>query len=94
MSYQSQVENMMRNFEQIDKKPMKKMIKLTTKYLGIEQSLYLNPSQIGHVYDVPEHNEYGSVIPRRTRVGCLTHNNGGFEVIETVEQVIKLIENI
>jgi hypothetical protein len=94
MNYQSQVENMMKNFEQIDKKPMKKMIKLTKKYGGVEEALYLNPSQIGHVYDVPEHEEYGRVVPRRTRIGCLTHNNGGFEVIETVEQVIKLIEQI
>jgi len=73
---------------------MKKMIKLTTKYKGVEEEIYLNPSQIGHVYDIPERVEYGRVVQRRTRIGCLTHNNGGFEVIETVEQVIKLIEQI
>ena len=71
-----------------------KLIKLTTKYLGKEADLYLNPSDIGHIYDVPERIEYNRLIERRTRIGCLTHNNGGFEVIETVEDVINMIEAI
>ena len=71
-----------------------KLIKLTTKYLGKEEDLYLNPSDIGHIYDVPEKIEYNRLIERRTRIGCLTHNNGGFQVIETVEDVINMIEAI
>lgn len=71
-----------------------KLIKLTTKYLGVEEEIYMNPSQIGHVYNVPERVEYGSLKPRRTLIGCLTHNNGGFEVIETVEEVVNMIQNI
>lgn len=71
-----------------------KLIKLTTKYLGVKEDLYLNPSHIGHIYDVPEKMEYNRLKERHTRIGCLTHNNGGFEVLETVEEVVNMIEAI
>ena len=71
-----------------------KLIKLTTKYLGVKADLYLNPSHIGHIYDVPEKMEYNVLKERHTRIGCLTHNNGGFSVMETVEEVVNMIQNI
>jgi len=70
-----------------------KLIKLTTFWLGKEEAVYINPNHIGHIYNVPEKWDYGRVEKRQhTRVGVTTHNNGGFEVLESVEQIIKLIE--
>jgi hypothetical protein len=70
-----------------------KLIKLTTFFRGVEEAVYVNPNHIGHFYNVPEIIEYGRVEKRQhTRVGVTTHNNGGFEVLESVEQIIKLIE--
>ena len=68
-----------------------KLIKLTTFHLNVEEPLYVNPLHIGHMYSVPEKIEY-TKKRQHTRVGITTHNNGGFEVIETLEQIIKLIE--
>ena len=68
-----------------------KMIKLTS----IEDSkpIFINPDFIGHLYEVAEKISYGSVDkPKHTRVGVTTHNNGGFSVIESVEQILKRIE--
>ena len=69
-----------------------KLIKLTTFYLNKKEDLYINPSLIGHMYTVPEKTEYHVTTPEHTRVGVTTHNNGGFEVLESVEEIIKLIE--
>ena len=68
-----------------------KLIKLTTLYGNVEETLYVNPLHIGHMINVPE-NSNNREQPRHTRVGVTTHNNGGFEVLETVEQILKLIE--
>lgn len=68
-----------------------KLIKLTTFYRNVEQPLYVNPLHIGHMYSVPEGTDYMKKR-QHTIVGVTTHNNGGFEVIETLEQIIKLIE--
>jgi hypothetical protein len=43
------------------------------------------------MYSVPEGTDYMKKR-QHTIVGVTTHNNGGFEVIETLEQIIKLIE--
>lgn len=70
-----------------------KLIKLTTFYGGVEEPLYLNPNQIGHMYSYPAEKEYNGIKNQEiTRIGITTHNNGGFEVLESVEQIIKLIE--
>ena len=70
-----------------------KLIKLTTFYDGLEEPLYVNPNHIGHMYHVPAESEYNRLRKREhTRLGITTHNNGGFEVLETPEQIIKLIE--
>lgn len=69
-----------------------KLIKLTTFYRNVEEPLYVNPLHIGHMYNVPESIENYRTKRQHTRVGVTTHNNGGFEVIETLEQINKLIE--
>ena len=69
-----------------------KLIKLTTFYLGVEEPLYVNPNHIGHMYHVPENVENYRTKRQHTRIGITTHNNGGFEVLETPEEIIKLIE--
>ena len=66
------------------------LIKLTMA--NRKEFLYINPNHIGHCYRVPEKTEYSKTIAEHTRVGVTTHNNGGFEVKESPEQIIKLIE--
>jgi hypothetical protein len=68
-----------------------KMIKLTS--LKDSKPVFINPNFIGHLYRVPEKRSYGSVDElEHTTVGVTTHNNGGFRVKETIEQILKLIE--
>ena len=65
-------------------------IKLTSVNAG--ESIYINIEQIGHFYIVPDKMNYGRVeVPKHTRVGVTTHNNGGFSVKETPEKIIQLI---
>jgi hypothetical protein len=45
------------------------------------------------MYLVPVSTDYTNKR-QHTRIGVTTHNNGGFEVIESPEEIIKLIENI
>jgi hypothetical protein len=68
-----------------------KLIKLTTFYLNKKEELYVNPMHIGHMYEVPE-NANNRTKPQHTIVGVTTHNNGGFEVLESTEEIIRLIE--
>jgi len=70
-----------------------KFIKLTTFFRNVEEALYVNPLHIGHMYLVPVSTDYTNKR-QHTRIGVTTHNNGGFEVIESPEEIIKLIENI
>ena len=68
-----------------------KMIKLTSS--KDSKPVFINPDFIGHLYEVPEKVIYGSVSEAAcTVVGVTTHNNGGFRVIESVEQILKRIE--
>jgi hypothetical protein len=68
-----------------------KFIKLTS--LKTSEWVYINPDFIGHLYEVPKKMSYGSVdTEAHTIVGVTTHNNGGFRVIESVEQILKRIE--
>jgi hypothetical protein len=69
-----------------------KLIKLTlVNGLG---NIYINPNHIGHCYRVPGSTKYNKPIECLTRLGVTTHNNGGFEVKETPNQIIKLIEKL
>ena len=56
-----------------------KIIKLTSKRMN--KPVYININYIGDFYEY----EGG------TSVGVTTHNNGGFKVEESVEEVMKLI---
>jgi len=68
-------------------------IRLTS--LKDKKPIYINPSLIGHFYPVPEKREYGTISEEKhTVVGVVTHNNGGFRVIETPARILELLENI
>ena len=67
-----------------------KVIKLTNLD---KKPIYINVDMIGNFYEVAETRSYGSIDkPKHTRIGVTTHNNGGFEVKETPEQIIKLMK--
>ena len=56
--------------------------------------IVVNVAHIGHFYPVDEKVEYGRVTEKEhTRVGVTTHNNGGFSVTETVEEILEMIHN-
>jgi hypothetical protein len=68
-----------------------RLIKLTS--LQDKKPIYINVDTIGHFYEVKEEIKYGRVEKaKHTKVGALTHNNGGFSVIEDVNKILKLIE--
>lgn len=68
-----------------------KIIKLTSS--NDKKPIYINLDMIGHFYDVEETQSNGIVkAPKHTRVGVVTHRNGGFEVVEDSNQIIKLIQ--
>ena len=51
-----------------------------------------NHELLGHYYDVKEKIVYSRVEKKaHTRIGVTTHNNGGFEVIETADKIDKMI---
>jgi hypothetical protein len=65
-------------------------IKLTN--LQDKQPIFINPASIGHVYEVAETFNYGRVDKAaHTVVGTTCHNNGGFKVTETAEQIFAYI---
>ena len=65
-------------------------IKLTN--LQDKQPIFINPAFIGHLFEVAETFNYGRVDKAaHTVVGCTTHNNGGFRVTETAEQIFAYI---
>jgi hypothetical protein len=69
-----------------------KIIKVTS--LDDKKPIYLNVEAIGHFYTVPEKRGYGRIENvEHTRIGVITHNNGGFEITETLEMLIELINN-
>jgi hypothetical protein len=67
-----------------------KFIKVTS--IKDKKPVFINPDFIGHMYRVPEKKSYGTVDEiEHTVVGVTTHNNGGFRVIEDVDQILKQI---
>ena len=61
-----------------------KTIKLTSANDG--GIIYINIQQIGHFY----HNK----TKNNTTVGVTTHNNGGFSVTETADEIQKMIRQL
>lgn len=67
-----------------------KLIKVTSA--ADNKAIYINITQIGHIYEVEAKFEYGRLKKEKhTRMGVTTHNNGGFEVKETTKQIMKMI---
>jgi len=57
--------------------------------------IVVNVAHIGHLYPVDEKVDYGRVTEiAHTIVGVTTHNNGGFKVTETVDEIMKLINKM
>lgn len=71
-----------------------RIIKLTNVYNNKQHTtVYVNIECIGHISEVPDKIEYGKISePAHTVLGVTTHNNGGFKIKETAEEILKLIE--
>ena len=68
-----------------------KMIKVTSNIDG--GSIYINVEHIGHIYEVKDKMVYNSIEKKaHTKIGTVTHNNGGFEVKETVKQILEALK--
>jgi hypothetical protein len=83
-----------------------KLIKVTS--LSTHSPIYINIDMIGDFYEIsamdeleemfrvdnPETKNSSSVSkPKHTRIGVVTHNNGGFNVKESIEEILKLIKD-
>lgn len=71
---------------------MLNFIELTSRRDG--SKIFINPHMIGHVYQELETGNYGPEKEGKrviTVIGMLTHNNGGFKVLESVEDVLHKI---
>jgi len=69
------------------------LIKVTS--LQTKQPIYIREDAIGHFFEIEEEIEYGRVKTKKhTVIGTTTHNNGGFRVTESVDKILKLIEEI
>jgi hypothetical protein len=66
-----------------------KLIKLTL--FNSKTPIYINVEMIGSLSDVEE-NDFNREPKKYTSVGHITHNNGGFKVIESVEEILKLLK--
>lgn len=67
-----------------------KFIKLTSCITSSD--VFINAEMIGHIYSVSK-NPHGTEKVY-TCIGHLTHNNGGFSVQETVEEVLTAIAQV
>lgn len=76
---------------------MKQLIKVTSKFIKVtsikdSKPVFINCDFIGHMYRVPEKKVYGTVDEKEhTVIGVTTHNNGGFKVLETVEEILEIV---
>ena len=70
---------------------MKKFIELTSLD---GRKLYINIDHIGDFSEIEEITfSYGSNSKKWTNVGVTTHNNGGFRVQESAQEILNLINN-
>lgn len=70
-----------------------KLIKLTSRW-SHREPVYINVDYIGHMYRITEQLPYKYESITYTTVGVVTHNNGGFDVKETPEEIIELINQL
>jgi hypothetical protein len=66
-----------------------KTIKVTT--LSDKRSIYINIDMIGHLYEIEE-KDFNREPKKYTVIGTTTHNNGGFKVIESIQEVFNRIK--
>jgi hypothetical protein len=66
-----------------------KTIKVTT--LSDKKSIYINIDMIGHLYEIEE-KDFNREPKKYTVIGTTTHNNGGFKVIESIQEVFNRIK--
>jgi hypothetical protein len=74
---------------------MKGFIKLTN--LKDKQPIYINVDYIVHLYEVKEKRAggYGYVEEEaHTIIGDVAHNNGGFKVVETLEEIFEQLKKL
>jgi hypothetical protein len=64
-------------------------IKVTT--LSDKRSIYINIDMIGHLYEIEE-KDFNREPKKYTVIGTTTHNNGGFKVIESIQEVFNRIK--
>ncbi len=67
-------------------------MKFITLTMKSSDPVRINIGLIGHYFPVVYTDNYRKVNNRYTRVGVLTHNNGGFDVKETPEEIDALIQ--
>jgi hypothetical protein len=67
-----------------------KLIKLTL--FNSKTPIYINVEMIGSLNEVEE-KDFNRKPKKYTSVGHITHNNGGFKVIESIKEIAKLIIN-
>ena len=68
-----------------------KFIKLTSIEGGL---IVVNVEHIGHFYPSKVATVSSSKHKDYTSLGVTTHNNGGFRVTETVDEIMKLINKM
>ena len=66
-----------------------RFIKLTSFYT--KTPIYINVEMIGDLSEVEE-KDFNREPKKYTSIGHLTHNNGGYKVIESVEEILKLLK--
>lgn len=73
---------------------MNNFIEVTSAKDG--KTIYINIHHIGHFYEHIQSGRYSQEVEGRkvTTIGVTTHNNGGFEVLETPKHIFKKIENL
>ena len=69
-----------------------KLIKLTDK--KDLSTIYINIDHIGHFYQIERLNFETHVDEVYTSIGVTTHNNGGFDVKETPNEIIEMCNEI
>jgi hypothetical protein len=67
------------------------IIKVTS--LHTKTPIYINVNMIGHFYEEGIDNLGKATKEKYTVIGTTTHSNGGFKVLESVEEIAKRIIN-
>jgi len=69
---------------------MAKFIELT---LISKEKVYINVEHIGDFFEYMERSYHNTPTIKITSVGVLTHNNGGFRVLESSKEILNLINS-